>query len=274
MLYSKPEDLLSALAALAAGAKPLAGGTDLMVGLGGERPWPGALVDLKALPELHVLEHDGTGLRIGAGVPLAELLAGDTLADFPALRSAIETFAARQIRERATLGGNIANASPAADTLPPLIAYGAVCRTDRRELAAEAVCTGPGSTCLEPGELLLEITVPGPPAGAISFYHKLAPRDAMAIAIVGVAGCLEFKGGVVTSARIALGAVAPVVLRARNAEAKLVGRALDRASVSAAAAAAMAECSPIDDLRASATYRRRMVGRIVEYQLSLAMSSR
>jgi CO/xanthine dehydrogenase FAD-binding subunit len=166
------------------------------------------------------------------------------------------------------------NASPAADTMPPLIAYGANCRSDRRVIAAEEICTGPGETCLAGNELLLSIELSIPPPGSLSFFHKLAPRDAMAIAIVGVAACLEVEEGRVLRARIALGAIAPTVIRARQAEAELLGKPLATASIARAATAAMAECKPIDDIRASADYRRRMVGRILEYQLSLAASPR
>ncbi len=273
MHYSKPDNLGDALAEIAAGALPLAGGTDLLVHLGARRPWPAAIVDIKGLPELQALSFGDDGLRIGASASLSRLLADDWLASYPALRRACELFAARQIRERATLGGNLANASPAADTLPPLIAYGASCRTDRRTIPAQALATGPGKTCLAPDELLLGIDVPTPAAGAISFFHKLAPRDAMAIAIVGVAANLELEEGRVKRATIALGAVAPTVFRAGNAESELEGRPLTQTSIAAAAKAAMAECKPIDDLRASAAYRRRTVGRILEYQLSLAAAS-
>jgi CO/xanthine dehydrogenase FAD-binding subunit len=123
MLYSKPTRLEDAVAALTRGAKALAGGTDLLLHLGREMPWPEVIVDLKALPELRELKRSDRGLVIGAGLPLSELLTGGALADYPALRRACELFAARQIRERATIGGNLMNASPAADTLPPLISY-------------------------------------------------------------------------------------------------------------------------------------------------------
>jgi len=276
MQYSRPARLADALAALAAAggaARPLAGGTDLLVRFGREAPWPAALVDLKALPELHVFIDTPAGIRVGAAVPLADLYAAPALGAWPALAEALRLFAARAIRERATLGGNLANASPAADTLPPLIAYGARCVTDRRTLAVEDLMLGPGRTALAPGELIVAVEIPRPAPGAASFFHKLAFRDAMAIAVVSVAASLEIAGGEVKRARIALGAVAPTVLRARAAEIALVGWPFTREAIAAAAAAAAAECAPIDDLRATAAYRRTMVERLLAYHLGRLLAA-
>jgi len=266
--YARPQGLDEAVRSLKGGARALAGGTDLLVRLGREEDWPPGLVDLKSIPELRVLEVNKKGLRLGAGLSFAELLASHEIAAYPALHEACRVFAARQIRSRATLGGNLANASPAADVLPPLVAHGASCRSDRRLIPAEELCRGPGVTVLAPDELLVCVELPRPVPGCRSFFHKLASRDAMAIAVVSVAAYLEMDGELAKSARIALGAVAPTVIRAREAEAALAGGPLSSERIARAADAAMAESSPIDDIRGSARYRRLMVGRLLEYHLA------
>ncbi len=269
MRYLRPTRLADAIAALGeTGGRALAGGTDLLVHTGREEPWPAGLVDLKALPELRELGRDGDVLRIGAGLPLSELIAAPELAPFPILLESMRVFAARQIRERATLGGNLANASPAADTLPPLICHDARCITDRRVIPVEELATGPGETRLEADELILAVELPLPRPASRGFFHKLAPREAMAISRVTVCAWLESRGGDVGEVRIALGAVAPTVIRARNAERELRDGALDPQRIAVAAAAAAAECRPIDDLRASADYRRSMVERLLDYELN------
>lgn len=267
MRYARPGSLAEALAALRDGGTALSGGTDLLVRAGREEPWPEVLVDLKALPELRTASESVRGLRLGAGLPLADLLDAPALAAYPALRSALARFAGRQIRERATLGGNLANASPAADTLPPLICCDARCVTDRRVFPVGELMTGPGATILAPDEILLALELPKPAPEARSFFHKLAGREAMAIAWVNVAVCLVLKAGRVLEPRIALGAVAPTVIRALAAEDLLRGESLSPTRISAAAAAAAAACAPIDDIRASADYRRAMVERILAYEL-------
>ncbi len=269
MRYLRPTRLADAIAALGDnGGRALAGGTDLLVRAGREQPWPDGLVDLKALPELQELHRDDAVLRIGAGLPLSDLIAAPELAPFPILLESMRVFAARQIRERATLGGNLANASPAADTLPPLICHDARCVTDRRVIPVAELATGPGQTCLEADELILAIELPLPRPDSRGFFHKLAPREAMAISRVTVCAWLELKQGEVGEVRIALGAVAPTVIRALRAEEKLRGGALDPQRIAGAAKAAAAECHPIDDLRAGADYRRSMVERLLDYELN------
>ena len=249
------------------GARILAGGSDLLVRLGRVEPWPAALVDIKSLPGLGELRQSEVGLELGATLRIADLHAAPELHCYPALREACRVFAARQIRERATLGGNLANASPAADSMPPLIVHGAICHTSVRNLPVEELCKGPGSTCLADDEFITGITLPPAREGSLSFYHKLATRDAMAISIVGVALCLEMEKGVVLDARVALGSVAPTVIRARQAEAVLIGSRLEPEAVAEASRLARNEASPIDDIRASAGYRSVMVERILGYRL-------
>jgi carbon-monoxide dehydrogenase medium subunit len=268
MLYAKPASLEAAVSALGeAGAKALAGGTDLLVRLGRREPWPQSLVDLKAIPELRVLAADDGALRAGAAVTLTELAEFPRLREYPALAEVCRVFGARQVRARATLGGNLANASPAADSVPALIVHGAACRSTRRVFSVEELAQGPGESILADDELIVSVELPRAVAGSRSFFCKLASRDAMAIAVVNVAACLVIEDGSVAQARIALGAVAPTVIRARAAEAELTGAPLDQARIELAADAAMAEASPIDDLRGSARYRRLMIGRLLRYHL-------
>jgi len=268
MEYLRPASLDEALAALARpGARALAGGSDLLLRCGRDEPWPEALVDLKGMAELRALKAGKNGLRIGALASVAELLESGMLKDWPALLEALRGFAGRQIRNRATLGGNLANASPAADSLPPLMAYEARVATDRRVLPLDEFFTGPGQTVLEHGEIILRLEVPRPPETGRSFYVKLAPRDAMAISVAGVAASIVVERGKVKQARLALGSVAPTVIRARRAERYLEGGPLDRERAAEAGRLAAGESSPIDDIRASASYRRRMVERITAWEL-------
>lgn len=268
MRYIKAQNIDEVRSALRKGARILAGGSDLLVRLGRDEPWPEALVDIKSLPDLGGLRQSAAGFELGATLRIADLHAAPELQDYPALREACRVFAARQIRERATLGGNLANASPAADCVPPLIVHGAICHTSAGDLPVEQLSLGPGVTCLAKGELITGITLPPPKAGSLSFYHKLATRDAMAISIVGVAVCLEMEAGVVSKARVALGSVAPTVIRAHEAEAALLGSSLEPEVVAGAARLARSEASPIDDIRASAKYRSVMIERILGYRLS------
>jgi len=266
--YLRPRNLQEALRALReSGAIPLAGGTDLMVHLGRDREWPGSLVDLKGLPELRGLERRDGLLRIGAACTLAELAESPLLNGLPALRQTTAHFAGRQIRNRATVGGNLVNASPASDLAPVLLVHEALCVTDRRRIPLEGFATGPGSTRLDPGEVLVCVEIPLPPEGSREFFVKLAPREAMAIAVVNLAALLVMREGRCALARVALGSVAPTVMRAGGCESALQGSALDAESLALAARRAAEECAPIDDIRAGADYRRLMVERLLAWEL-------
>ncbi len=275
MDYRRPKNLGEAAEALAvSGARGLAGGTDLLLRLGRDEAWPPGLVDLKALPELQGIEGKDGILRLGAATPLSELHESPELRPFPALLRAIEHFAARAIRNRATLGGNLANASPAADTVPPLVVHEAVCVTDRRRLPVAELASGPGETVLEPGEIIVSIELPEPPTDALSFFVKLAPREAMAIAVVNLAALIVEREGRVALARIAMGSVAPTVIRVRDAEGCLEGRVLDDETIAEAADLAAEEASPIDDIRATADYRREMIRRLLNWELGKLAKNR
>ncbi|MCP4426930.1 MAG: xanthine dehydrogenase family protein subunit M, partial [Chloroflexi bacterium] len=206
--------------------------------------------------------NDDDGLTLGALTTLRDLTRDPVIGEhYPALARTAHVMASEQVRSFATLGGNLCNASPSADTAPPLIAMGAsvvlVGASGARTLPLEDFFLGPGKSALQLGELLKAITVP-PPEGA-AIYLKHAPRAYMDIAVVGVAVWLRMETDVCRAARIVLGAVAPTPLRARAAEAELIGHPLTDVRIAQAAKTAAGECSPIDDVRGSAWYRKRMV---------------
>lgn len=274
--YYAPTSLNEALGLLAeqgGRARALAGGTDLLLKMRAGRLVPGCLINIKRLPELRGLSYDATqGLRLGALTTVAEIMASpDVCSRYPALAHAAATMASVQIRNLATVGGNLCNAAPSADLAPPLIALGAQAHIagprGERSVALEDFFTGPGQTVLADDELLIRVTVPPPEAGLAAVYLKHTPREAMDIAIVGVAAAVAWSDGVCASARIVLGAVAPTPLVAQEAGEALIGRPLEEEYIAEAARRAAQAARPIDDVRASAWYRREMVGVLVRRAL-------
>lgn len=267
--YAAPESISAAVALLAEAsgvARPLAGGTDLITQLKEGRRQADLVVDLKRIPDLNVLESNGAGgLRIGAAVSCARLQADTVIQQlYPALAHVCGIIGSYQIQNRATLGGNLCNASPSADSVPALIVHDAVAviagPSGRRTVPVEEFCTAPGRTVLQRGEILVEIQVPAPPARFGAVYQRFIPRNEMDIAVVGVGSSLRLgAGGEVESARIALAAVAPVPLRVQAAEAVLVGKKPSPELFSQAGKVAAEACSPISDVRGSADYRRHLV---------------
>jgi carbon-monoxide dehydrogenase medium subunit len=268
--YHAPQSLDEAVRLLqAGGARPLAGGTDLVVQMK-ERatrfPYPETVVSLDRVSELRGIEFsEKDGLRIGSGATMADV-AGDATVQvrYPALAEGAGVVGSLQTMNMATIGGNVCNAAPSADTAPALLVYEAEAviagPKGRRTLALAEFFRGPGATVLEPDELLAELRLPVPPAGTGSVYLRNTPRKQMDIAVVGVAVALTLDGDAISRARVALGAVAPTPVRAGNAEAALEGQPADEANFSKAAeAAARQDCSPISDVRASAEFRRHLV---------------
>lgn len=245
-------------------ARILAGGTDLLIQMEGGRHRPEAVIFVGRIPELRQIAWDpAEGLRIGATATLREVENHPAVtASYPALARGAREVGSVQIRNLATLAGNVCNASPSADTSPALLAYDASVEIvgshgSSRLVPVSEFWTGPGRTSLKPGEMVASVRLPAPPAGLRSFYYKLAVRKAMDLAMVGITVTLVPAGTGAERVRIALGAVAPVCLRATEAEA-----AVERggaAAIDEAAALAEAAASPIDDQRASAAYRREMV---------------
>jgi carbon-monoxide dehydrogenase medium subunit len=202
---------------------------------------------------------------------------------YPALSQAATTFAGVQIRNLATVGGNICNASPSGDTLPALVVYGAECRLlgpkGERSVPLESFFTGPGRTVLRPGELLVELHLPPPPPHTGGLYIKHSPRSAMDISTVGVASLVTVEGhnGICREVRISLGAVAPTVVRARSAEALLRGQRPEDRLIQEVARAASEEARPIDDIRGTARHRRAIVealtGRTLRSAIQMAQGA-
>lgn len=248
------------------GARVLAGGTDLMVQMRGGSKTPQLVVDIKKIPETNVLELNGQGLRLGAAVSCWDIsLRDDIRAVYPGLMEALELIGSMQIQGRATVGGNLCNASPAADTTPALMALNAQCLIagpgGERRLAVEQFVTGPGATRLGAGEFLLALEIPRPASNSADAYQRFTPRNEMDIAVVGAAANLTLNSaGICTAARIALGAVAPTVLLVPAIADLLLGSAIDEPLLAKAARLASQAGSPISDKRGTAEYRRRIAG--------------
>ncbi len=248
-------------------ARIVAGSTDFLVRWRAGFWHPDYVVNIQHIPGLSRVTYSRrNGLRLGALVTIQTLEQHPVIRQrYPALAAAAASFAGVQVRNLATIGGNICNASPSGDTLPALLVYGAQCRLSgpdgHRQVPLDQLFAGPGQTVLSHDEVLTEITLPSPSANTGSLYIKHSPRGAMDIATVGVASAVTVdRAGVCTDARIALGAVAPTPLLARAAEESLLGRQLDEERLQAAAELAISEASPIDDVRGTASYRRQMVG--------------
>lgn len=280
--YAAPTSLADALALMAAAngsAKALAGGTDLIDHVRTGRLSPDLLVDVKKLPELNVLQAGSDGLRIGAAVPCWQIIGNpDVVRDYTALVDSCQIIGGIQIQNRASIGGNLCNSGPAADSIPSIIALSGQCviagKNGSRQIPAERFCTGPGKNDLQPGELLVELKFPVPPPHSGSHYRRFIPRNEMDIAVVGVGAAvtLDSSGQTFTAARIALGAVGPTPLLATDAAAALVGKAVSDESIAAAASAAKAVATPISDMRGTAEFRVHLVGVLVERVLKAAVA--
>ncbi|MBI2300339.1 MAG: xanthine dehydrogenase family protein subunit M [Armatimonadetes bacterium] len=269
------DELVAALAGDPDGTRLLAGGTDLLVFMADGKLAPRKLLDPKRVPELNGISHNGT-LRIGALTRMRDVeLHPLVRSRYTALAQGAFEVGSVQIRHRATLGGNLGTASPAADTPPALLVHDAVVKLRGpdgvRKLPLGELYRGPGQTVLAPGEVIVAVKLPEHPARTGSWYIKLATRKAMDIAFVGVAARVTLaEDGRVAEARVALGAVAPVPLLAAEAGAAVTGSRLEDAALAAAAEAAMAASSPISDKRCSAEYRRAMVGVLTKRALRQA----
>jgi len=243
-------------------AKLIAGGTDLLLQMKEGTAQPETVVSLKNVEELGGFSVSKNGYRLGTGMTLRRITRSNELTqNFPGLIYAAGVVASEQIRSLATLGGNICNASPSADMVPPLIALDAVVQLvssqSQRELPLSEFFKGPGESVLKSGEILHSIFLPQPSGSMI--YSKHAPRKYMDLAVVGVAVRLAKKHGKINEARVALGAVGPVPFRAKKTEALLAGQTLTTELMREAGEMAAGECVPIDDIRGSAWYRKRMV---------------
>jgi len=259
------EEALGLLADMGGNARVMAGGTDLMVKMRNGLISPEAVIGLKNVADLDCISFSKMkGLTIGAGALLRDVAAHKGIRKhFPAIAYAAGETANVQIRNMGTVAGNLCNAAPSADNAPALIALGAqvtvVGPDGERTIALDRFFKGPGLTALEPGEILIAIRVPLPAAHSGAVYCHISPRSKVDICAVGVAAMVTMDGNACMNARVSLGAVAPIPMRAKKAEAVLKGKALTRAAIEKAGIQAAKESRPISDMRASARYRRQMV---------------
>lgn len=255
----------------------LAGGTDLLVQLRSGRLQAQGIVDIKRIPELKAIRAEGGGFRIGAAVTGAELGEHPALsAMWPGVVEAARLIGSTQIQGRASLGGNLCNASPAADSVPALIAAGARCTiagaNGRREVAVESVVTAPGKTCLAVDEFIVDFMLPAQAPRGGDAYLRFIPRTEMDIAVVGAGVNLVLDAsGVCTFARVGLGAVAPRPLLVEAAGKALVGTKVDAAALDALAAAARAACAPINDKRGTIEFRTQVAGVLAKRVATIAL---
>jgi len=246
-------------------AKLLAGGTDLLPVLKEGKTTAQYIISLEKVSNLNGIEYDDeSGLSIGALTKIREIEKSDIICEkYVALAEAAEVIGSVQIRNLSTIGGNICHASPAADTAPALLAYGAILKiagkNGGRRIPIEDFYIGPGKTTLEKGEIVTSFILPPKKANSGANYIKLAIRRLMDLAFVGVAASVTMDDSIINDVKIGLGAVAPTPIRATNAEEILRGKAFDKDAIEKAGDAASQEASPISDLRASAEYRSKMV---------------
>ncbi|MCP4223325.1 MAG: xanthine dehydrogenase family protein subunit M [Actinomycetia bacterium] len=272
MKYLAPTTVAEATKLLAEqpGAQVFAGATDLIPQIRGGRPEPDAIIDLKCIDRMMAVANNDQSWRIGAATPAADLTAnGDFSAEFPGLSEAAGLIGSDQVQNRCSLGGNLCNASPAADSVPAMIVNGAraviASSSGTRTIPVEEVTTGPGSTSLADDEIIVEFEVDHRPANTGDAYLRIIPRTEMDIAIVGAGARITLDdSGNCASATIALGAVAPTAIRVPEAEAALAGQPINDNTLAAVAAAASAACNPIDDKRGTIAYRRQVAGVLVK----------
>lgn len=281
--YTDPQSLREAVSLLSEkgnGARVLAGGTDLIVQMRVKRMQPERVVDVKNVPEVNELSYGPRkGLTIGAAVPCHRIYNDpEVIARYPGLTDSASIIGGIQIQGRASIGGNLCNASPSADTIPTLIAYGATCEiaglNGKRQVAVEDFCTAPGQNVLEAGELLVALQIPPVRKNTGAHYLRFIPRNEMDIAVVGAGAWVELgnRGTEFRAARIALAAVAPTPLYARDAGELLVGQKVSDEAIAAAAEAAKGVAKPISDMRGTAEFRVHLVGVLTKRALNGAVA--
>jgi carbon-monoxide dehydrogenase medium subunit len=257
-------------------AKVLAGGTDLLVQLRSGRTRPELIVDTKRIPELTGIREESDRFVIGASTPGVMIYENEALTRaWPGIVEGMDLIGSEQIQGRASFAGNLCNASPAADSVPALIAAGATAviagPNGRREAQVEAIVTGPGRTSLQKGEFIVEFHVPKPKPHQSDAYLRFIPRTEMDIAVVGVGVNVTLDGnGVCTDARVVLGAVAPTQVVADEAGKALIGHRLDDDTLAKLDAAAGRACKPINDKRGTIEYRVKVAGVLARRAAAIA----
>lgn len=257
-------------------ARVLAGGTDLIVQVREGRRSPDLIVDVKKIPDTNVLSYDAqNGLMLGAAVPCYRIYGDATIAaTYPGLVDAFSLVGGTQIQGRASVGGNLCNSSPAADTTPALMAHSAVAVIagpgGTREVAVEDFCTAPGQNVLGNGEFLVSLKIPAPASGFGACYLRFIPRNEMDIAVVGTGSSVVLDGDTIVSARVALGAVGPTPILVDTSA--LAGQPASDATVETAANASIAASSPISDMRGTVEQRRHLAGVLTRRTLQTAIA--
>ena len=269
MRYEAPQTIENTVALLAAEtgrAHVLAGGTDLLVRMRSGDWEPDLVVDIKRIAGMREIVAEGGGWRVGAAVSGVDFNAhAGVKADWPGVAEALDLIGSTQIQGRATLAGNLCNASPAADSVPAMVAAGAIIRIagpdGTRDVPVEEVPTAPGKTSLAKGEFVASIFLPAKAPRSSDAYLRFIPRTEMDIAVVGASVALTLdEAGTCSAARVSLGAVAPTVLLVEEAAATLIGTSVDDAALDALAAACSAACRPIDDKRGTIAFRTKVAG--------------
>jgi carbon-monoxide dehydrogenase medium subunit len=277
--YTAPatvDEAVKALAGAAGLAKVLSGGTDLLVQLKSGRVKPDLIVDTKRIPDLIGISEEGGSYVIGAATPGVMISANAKLEhDLPGVVEGVDLIGSTQIQGRASIAGNLCNASPAADSVPPVIAARGVAVVagpgGKREVPVEAIVTGPGQTSLQKGEFVVQFKIPKPKQRQAGAYLRFIPRTEMDIAVVGCAVDVTLDaGGTCTDARVVLGAVAPTQLLVEDAAKALIGHKLDDATLANLDAAAQRACKPINDKRGTIEYRTKVAGVLARRAAAIA----
>ena len=279
--YRAPTSLSEAVSIMTAHgdrASPLAGGTDILVQLRGGRRDSDVLVDTKKIPELNGIKLDDNGLQLGAAVPCYQIYQDAAVAAaYPGLIDAAGLIGSIQIQGRASIGGNLCNAAPSGDSIPPVITLGGEAHINGpngwRKVDTADFCTGPGRNVLEPGELLVAIQLPAPVANSGTAYLRFIPRNEMDIAVAGVSSTvvLDDSGQNIVSARIALASVGPTPILATAAGESLAGQPASEAAVAAAGRLASAAATPITDMRGTIRQRHHLVDVLTRRTLNIAI---
>ena len=262
--YHAPESLTDALTILAEkeNAKPIIGGTDLMIAMRNGVIAPSHVVDLNEINELNYIKEEAGVIKIGATATHTQVASNLIVAQVHSLVDSVSRIGSPQIRNRGTITGNICNASPAADSAPPLLVHGAEVEIKSldgsRVIPIADLFTGPKMNCLETGELLTEIRIPVPPAGAASSYKRIGRRKAFTLSVVSSAAYIQMDDETCTDAKVAFGSVAITPIRVPEAENLLKGSKLDKETIKAASKAVYEAVKPITDVRGTAEYRKDM----------------
>ncbi len=280
--FASPQSLDEALALLASkgdNARIIAGGTDILVQMRAGRRNPEVVVDVKSIPEMTELSYSPqSGLTLGAAVPCYQIYQNAAVAEaYPGLIDSASLIGGIQIQGRASIGGNLCNASPSGDSIPAVIALSGVCNiasaSGTRQIPAEDFCTAPGQNALQPGEMLVSISFPAPEAHSGAKYLRFIPRNEMDIAVAGVGShvVLDASGQNFVSGRISLASVAPTPLFCRDAGASLAGKPVSTETIQAASELAMADAKPINDMRGTIRQRIHLIGVLTRRTLNMAV---